>query len=487
MARQIVVEIIGDDKKFRGTIDGAMGHTSKFGSVLQGIGQGIGQKAFSLIGSAVSGVTDFIGGSIQAASTLEQSIGAVDSVFGDAADTVFKFGDKAAEAFGLSKREVNEFASVMGAQLQGMGYDNDKAAETVLNLQERAADMAATFGGTTADAVGAISALMRGERDSIEKYGVSLKDADIQARILSMGLDTSTVAAEKEAVAIASLDLLMQQTNKTQGQFARESDTMAGSQARANAKFENASAELGKKLLPIATAFFSFLSDTAIPIIMDVINWMAPWIKRIIEVASVIKNTLEPVVRFIGSVMGTVWAAISGYVQTAASRISGFIGTIRGVFTAVADVANTIRDRIKGAWNGVIQFFGGLPGRIAGAARGMWDSIASNFKRVINTVIGAWNSLGFRVPYVDLGPLGKWGGFWIGTPNIPYLHAGGIVPGVPGSDVPAILQAGERVLPMREAGRGGGITINIESFVGSDHDIDKFADRLAMRLRLQGV
>jgi hypothetical protein len=45
----------------------------------------------------------------------------------------------------------------------------------------------------------------------------------------------------------------------------------------------------------------------------------------------------------------------------------------------------------------------------------------------------------------------KVGGITISTPNIPYLPAGGIVPGVPGSDVPAILQAGVLVIPRSEA------------------------------------
>ena len=187
-----------------------------------------------------------------AASNLEQSMGAVESIFGDAVGPVLAFGETAADVAGLSKREVNEMAAVLGASLQGMGFEAGASAEKVVELQKRGADMAATFGGTTKDALNAIASLMRGERDPIEKYGVSIKAVDVNARIMAMGLDTSTAASKKNAEAVAGLDLLMEQTSKTQGQFARESDSTAGAQQRARAALENSAATLGEKLLPLA-------------------------------------------------------------------------------------------------------------------------------------------------------------------------------------------------------------------------------------------
>ena len=87
------------------------------------------------------------------------------------------------------------------------------------------------------------------------------------------------------------------------------------------------------------------------------------------------------------------------------------------------------------------------------------------------------------------GNIGTVGGFTIGTPDIPYLHAGGIVPGVPGSDVPAILQAGERVLPLSEAGTGTtAIHIHIDQGAYIDGpSIDLLARTIAQRLNLVGV
>lgn len=231
--------------------------TTKTGGLLGRLSTNTGVSASALKAGLASAavaaggaLVKFGADGVRAASNLEQSVGAVESVFGKSSEAIFKFGETAANTAGLSKREVNEMAAVLGAQLQGMGFTAEKAADEVLNLEKRAADMAATFGGSTKDAVEAISATLRGERDPIERYGVSLKDVDVKARIAALGLDTSTVAAEKQATAVASLSLVMEGTAKTQGQFSRESDTLAGAQSRLNASVENLQAAVGEGLTP---------------------------------------------------------------------------------------------------------------------------------------------------------------------------------------------------------------------------------------------
>lgn len=236
------------------------------------IGHRVTDFAIGALRSGADEVVEFIATSIEAASQLEQAAGAVESVFGEAQGAINDFAESAADAFGLSQRQVKEFGALLGAQLQGFGFEADAAAKKAVELQQRAADMAATFGGTVPEAVQAISSLMRGERDPIEKYGVTLKQADIDARALALGLDTSTVEAKKHSDAIAALDLLYEQTATSQGQFARESDTLAGQQARLAANLENAQAELGEKFMPILVDLVEFLNKDGIPALSEFID-----------------------------------------------------------------------------------------------------------------------------------------------------------------------------------------------------------------------
>lgn len=289
-----------------------------------------------------------------AASNLEQSMGAVESIFGDAVGPVLKFGEQAAETAGLSKREVNEMAAVLGASLQGMGFEADESATKVVELQKRGADMAATFGGTTKDALDAIASLMRGERDPIEKYGVSIKAVDVNARILALGLDTSTAATKKNAEAVAGLDLLMEQTAKTQGQFARESDSTAGAQQRAKAAFENSAASLGEKLLPIAASAadkVAFLAEkfgempapvqNAILAIGGVVALAGPVLTvagNVAKMADAIKKVNAASLVTKGGIIG-LGVALAGLTVHAVASAEGFEEKIVKGFAKVTDVA----------------------------------------------------------------------------------------------------------------------------------------------------
>jgi len=195
------------------------------------------------------------------ASALEQSSGAVASVFGEQEAAVRKLADGASQAVGLSKTAYNELASVMGAQLQNMGFETDASVAKTNELISVGADLAATFGGTTSDAVSALSSLLRGERDPIEQYGIAISQAAVDAQIGAMGLDVSTDAAKRNAQAQATLALVADQSSASQGAFARESDTAAGAQQRAAAEFENAKASLGDVLLPIVTDAMTKFSE----------------------------------------------------------------------------------------------------------------------------------------------------------------------------------------------------------------------------------
>src|SRR5205085_12155378 len=106
---------------------------------------------------------------------------------------------------------------------------------------------------------------LKGERDPIEKYAVSLTQASIDAQVAAMGLDTHTEASKRNADMQATLALITNQTASAHGAFAREADTAAGAQQRASAQFENAKAALGESLLPIvadAATKFSGLTTT---------------------------------------------------------------------------------------------------------------------------------------------------------------------------------------------------------------------------------
>lgn len=226
--------------------------------------QGVMAKA-ALPAAAVGAALVAVGAkAIKSASDLQQAQGAVESIFGNQAGAVEELSKNSANSMGLAQSAYLQYAAVVGAALTNAGFTTKQAVGESNKIMQRGADMAATFGGTTADAVEAINAAVsRGEFDPLEKYGVSLNMTAVNAELAARGQDKLTGSALKHAKAQVVLDSVYKNTAKSAGQFARESDTAAGSAAIASANFENASAALGQALLPAATACAKVLATMA--------------------------------------------------------------------------------------------------------------------------------------------------------------------------------------------------------------------------------
>lgn len=260
------VRIVADAAKAAAGFKDAEKQVDTFeGKVTKKLGLTTGQidKVAAASGAAAAAYGAFAIDAMKSASELEQATGAVNSVFKDQADEVMKLAEGAATAVGLSASEYANSAAIMGSQLQNMGIETDAVAGQTDELISLAADLASMYGGTTSEAIDAVSSLLRGERDPIEKYAVSIKQADINARLAADGLTGLEGEAAKQAETQATLALLMEQSSDALGNFARESDTQAGSMQIAQAEWENAKATLGEQFLPIAVTAAEKLADIA--------------------------------------------------------------------------------------------------------------------------------------------------------------------------------------------------------------------------------
>jgi len=249
------VRIISDSKEAAKGFSQAAGGVDKLEGRVKG--------AATAMSAVSAGVIALGKQTLDAASALQQSTGAVESVFKSQADAIKALAADAAGAVGLSANQYQEFASVMGSQLKNLGVEQSNLVPTTDKLITMGADLASMYGGTTADAVEALGAVFRGETDPIEKYGISIKQSDVNARLAADGLDGLEGEARKQAETQARLAILTEQSADAQGNFAREVDTAAGSAQIAAAEWENAKAALGEALLPIATRAAEVMADLA--------------------------------------------------------------------------------------------------------------------------------------------------------------------------------------------------------------------------------
>jgi hypothetical protein len=196
-------------------------------------------------------VVDFAQQSVAASSNLGESINAVQKIFKGSSDQILQWGKDNAASFGLSRRAFNELATPLGALLKNAGLSLGAVSKDTIDLTKRAADMASVFNTDVADALMAIQAGLRGEADPLERYGVHLSAAAVEAEALQETHKKLASKLTETELATARVNLIMKQTSDTQGDFASTSGGLANSTRIAAARLEDLQAKVGDKLVPV--------------------------------------------------------------------------------------------------------------------------------------------------------------------------------------------------------------------------------------------
>lgn len=486
---QVKWELVGDTSKSTKAIDEATAKSGTLTGKLQGIGKGMvlgaGIASFNLLTTAVGLGIGKLDEAHQAflddqVSSEKLALALKNNIPGWDGNT------EGAEAFATAAEQMgfsdDEARDSIG-QLVGVTHDLNEAQK----LSSLAMDLARAKGIDLATATDIVTKAHEGNGKALKGLGVDIGGAKTAAELL---------------------DAVQKNVN---GSAAAWAQTNTGKLAVSNQKVQEAMEKVGGVIDQVSQVAIPILADALTgavdilgavwkaiqPVISTLANALMPVFRTIaafiggqvipvmIQVSRVVMPGLEAAAKILGAVFGTVFGAIAAVVWTQIAVVTAIVNALKPVLGFLGDAARAAAKVITDAFTAVVSFFSGIGGRIASATRGMWDGIWAAFRSVINTIIRGWNSLQFTVPKVDLGPLGTVGGFSIGTPNIPYLHAGGIVPGAPGQDVPAILQAGERVLPANAAAVG--VTVIIEGNVYGDAGISQLADEIARHLRLIGA
>ena len=274
---EVFIDIKADASSFKRTtagLEATAGNAGKAGGKKFGGGLLAATKAAAGPIAAVlaaAGGGKFLVDAVQQAGNFQQSVGAIEAVFKGSSAEMKKWSKEAAKSVGLSANEFNELGTLIGSQLKNGGTAMSELAPKTKELINLGADLSSMFGGTTKDAVNAISSALKGERDPIERYGVSLKQASIDAKAAEMGFKKVGSTFDNQAQQAATMALIMEQSKDATGNFAKESDTLQGKQQRLAASWANAKTALGMKLLPYVVKFTDFMAKN-LPVAIDFIK-----------------------------------------------------------------------------------------------------------------------------------------------------------------------------------------------------------------------
>lgn len=312
--------------------------------------------------AALAGIGAMASKAVGATSDLGESINAVNVVYGRAAEGILQLSKDAATAVGLSRTEFNAFAvqfSSFAEKIAGPGGD---IVGTIESISGRAADFASVMNMEVADAAQIFQSGLAGETEPLKRYGIDLSEAAVKAYAAANGIGSASGELTEQEKILARYGSLMAQTQKTQGDFANTSDSLANRTRIAKAEFGNLMGEIGDRLIPIF--------ETLLGVGQQVVAWA--------------KNNQTTVYVLVGAV-----AALSAGVIAVNAAFK--------VYSAVTKVITAA----QWAWNaalaanpitlivlGVVALIG-----VLAAAYVKFDGFRMVVNKVINFVIGAFEML----------------------------------------------------------------------------------------------
>lgn len=209
-------------------------------------------------------------------------------------------------------------------------------------------------------------------------------------------------------------------------------------------------ASVGETLIAPLIAAGSVIFGTVVPaiwsftaaLLANPITWIVIGIIALIVILDLLINHFD--------LVKAAWDVVTHWIGDRVHDVGAFFSWLGD---SIPRWIGAAFDWIKSAFWAVVQFHIDAGNKLVSIFQSIGSAILAPFKWAFNEISDAWNktigSLSWHVP--DWVPF--IGGNTISAPRLPHFHSGGQVPGAPGSEVLAVLQAGETVTPV-----GGGST-----------------------------
>lgn len=356
-------------------IPSAKGISAKIGEALGNApakaGEAAGQSmGSSLVGKlkaviAAAGIGAAFSKALGEGAALEQSLGGVETLFKESADTVKQYAAEAYKTAGVSSNDyMEQVTSFSASLLQSLGGDTAKAAEyanrALVDMSDNANKMGTDIGSIQWAYQGFAKAnytmldnLKLGYGGTKEEMARLIKDAsemtDIQEK-LGITVDSSSMSFGNVVNAIS----VMQESLGIAGTTSKEAaTTISGSLASMKAAFSNVlgGLTLGQDITPalngLADTVTTFLFGNLLPAVGNIFKGIPSAISTFVasagpQISAAIGQALGSISPDLSGLwgnisnkLGTLWASLSGAMAPLAGLLSSMQPLLQGVLSLV--------------------------------------------------------------------------------------------------------------------------------------------------------
>lgn len=218
--------------------------------------------------------------------------------------------------YGLAITKSKELLGDTGDLLTGFGFTQESALKLSSQVNELAVDLASftNFSGGAEGASAALTKALLGERESVKSLGISILEADVKKKVsqlVSQGMRFETM---RQAKAVATLQIAMEQSKNAIGDFARTNESLANQERITSARINDLKKSLGKLLLPVVLKINHLVQK-----LIEKFLQLSPTTQKIILIVLSLVAVLGPLVLIIGTIMISLPVIVAGFTALGAA------------------------------------------------------------------------------------------------------------------------------------------------------------------------
>ncbi len=205
---------------------------------------------------AVSIITDWGKEFFDTAQQIQGTLGKTERVFGEFTGKVQDYAKQNANDIGLTALEFEALAAQTQDLLVPIGFDRGDATDITLQLQGLSGALAEWSNGQVdaSQTSEILTKALLGEREQLKTLGIAINEADVKQRLLDKGQSKLTGNAEKQARAIATLELIYEKSTDAQEAFRTGGESLERQSARNAARMRELGESISKLLTPAFAA-----------------------------------------------------------------------------------------------------------------------------------------------------------------------------------------------------------------------------------------
>lgn len=181
--------------------------------------------------------------------------------FGSMAKEINAWANDIAGPIGRSNYQMREFAGMMGAMIVPMMKNRELAADMSKEMAQLAVDMASFWNVTDEQTFNAIRSGLIGQIIPLQRFGINMNVASLQAFALEKGIRKSVQAMTESEKMHLRYQFLLENTAIQQGDAARNAGTYANMLKGLEADVRNTTEAFGELMQPLGIELVGNLRD----------------------------------------------------------------------------------------------------------------------------------------------------------------------------------------------------------------------------------